>query len=350
MTDRPYLDSLGMWEATAALPEQLRESLAVAREAFAGSTALRSAGTPRAVAALGQGTGGSACEATAALAAPHLRVPFWVGRGPTLPAFVDGETLVLAVSCDEGTDVPAAAHEALASGAHVVAVGSDPALARLAADAGIPWCPVSPGGPAARAALGAAMVPLLVALGEAGLLPDPAPSVGAAATALEARRDAYLAAGGAPEALARRIGRTIPLVYGADGVAAVAARWWKAQVNLNAKAPAFAAALPAAADDELAGWGQGGDVTRQAMSLVLLRHRGEDPRTAALFEAVRAATDEVMADVVEVAGEGVDDLCRFLDLSLMGQLVSLHLAGREGVDPGPVPAVDEARASPGAGS
>ena len=152
MTDRPYLDSLGMWEATAALPEQLRESLAVAREAFAGSTALRSAGTPRAVAALGQGTGGSACEATAALATPHLRVPFWVGRGPTLPAFVDGETLVLAVSCDEGTDVPAAAHEALASGAHVVAVGSDPTLARLAADAGIPWCPVSPGGPAARAA------------------------------------------------------------------------------------------------------------------------------------------------------------------------------------------------------
>ena len=52
-----------------------------------------------------------------------------------------------------------------------------------------------------------------------------------------------------------------------------------------------------------------------------------------------------MADIFEVEGEGDDDLCRFFDLALFGQLVSLHLAGREGVDPGPVPAVDDARAA-----
>ncbi len=143
--------------------------------------------------------------------------------------------------------------------------------------------------------------------------------------------------------LARRIGRTIPLIYGADGVAAVAARWWKSQVNLNAKAPAFAAALPGLAHDELAGWGQGGDVTRQTMSLVLLRHGVEDARTAGLFEAVRAATDEVMARIFDVRAVGEDDLARFFDLALLGALVSLHLAGREGVDPGPAPAVDDVR-------
>ena len=84
------------------------------------------------------------------------------------------------------------------------------------------------------------------------------------------------------------------------------------------------------------------------MSLVLLRHGGESPRAAGLFEAVRAATDEVMADVFEVQGEGADDLGRFFDLALLGELVSLHLAGREGVDPGPAPAVDEAHAPGGA--
>ena len=120
--------------------------------------------------------------------------------------------------------------------------------------------------------------------------------------------------------------------------------WWKAQVNLNAKAPAFAASLPELTHDELAGWGQGGDVTRQTMSLVLLRHAGEAPRIAGQFDAVRAATDEVMADVFEVHGEGDDDLSRFFDFALLGALVSLHLAAREGVDPGPVPAVDEAQA------
>jgi len=344
VTDRPYLDSLGMWEAATALPEQLLAALAGARDAFAGS-ALRSAATVRSVAAFGQGTGATACEAAAALAAPHLHVPLWVGHGAEVPAFVDSDTLVLVVSCVEGVDATTAAHEAVARGARVVAVGSDSGLERLAADAGLPWCPVVPGGPVARAALGAATVPLLVAFSEAGLMPDSAASIAAAASALGRRRDAFVAPGGAPEKLARRIGRTIPLVYGADGVAAVAARWWKAQVNLNAKAPAFAASLPELIYDELAGWGQGGDVTRQTMSLVLLRHRGEAPRAGGLFESVRAATDEVMADIFEVEGEGDDDLARFFDLALFGQLVSLHLAGREGVDPGPVPAVDDARAA-----
>ncbi len=155
--------------------------------------------------------------------------------------------------------------------------------------------------------------------------------------------------GAPPAELARRLGRTIPLVYGAAGVAAVASEWWKAQVNLNAKAPAFAAAVPELTHDELAGWGQGGDVTRQTMSLVLLRHAGEGPRAAGLFDAVRAATDEVMADIFEVRAEGGDELSRFFDLTLFGELVSLHLAGREGVDPGPVPAVDEAQGAPAPG-
>ena len=51
-----------------------------------------------------------------------------------------------------------------------------------------------------------------------------------------------------------------------------------------------------------------------------------------------------MADVFEVQGEGDDDLARFFDLTLQGTLVSLHLAAREGVDPGPVPVVEEAQA------
>jgi glucose/mannose-6-phosphate isomerase len=83
-------------------------------------------------------------------------------------------------------------------------------------------------------------------------------------------------------------------------------------------------------------------MTRQIMTLLLLRHHGEPPEAAALFDAVTAATDEVMADVIEVWAEGEDDLSRFFDLALLGELVSLHLAAREGVDPGPVPAIDAA--------
>jgi glucose/mannose-6-phosphate isomerase len=351
VSDRGYLDTLGMWEAAAALPEELRAGLATAGAVFAGA-ALPTRESVHAVAAFGLGTGGTACEAAAALTAPYLRVPLWVGHGDAVPAFVDGDTLVFVVSCGEGTqEAVAVVGEAASRGAHVLVVGGGVAVSGLADDAGFPWCPIVPDGLAARAALGAATVALLVALSGAELVPDCAPSVAAAAAALARRRDAHLASGGPAEELARRLGRTIPLVYGSNGIAAVAARWWKAQVNLNAKAPAFAASLPELTHDELAGWGQGGDVTRQTISLVLLRHAGEGPRAAALFAAVRAATDEVMADSFEVRAEGDDDLCRFFDLALFGELVSLCLAGHEGVDPGPVPAVDEAHAhAGGAGS
>ncbi len=350
MNERALLDTLGMWEATAGLPEQLSGALRAADDAF-GGIAPRGGGATavRAVAAFGLGTGGRACAAAAALTAPDLAVPFWFGRGSAVPAFVDASTLVLAVSSSGGTEETlTAAEKAIGRGANLVAVGGAPGgpLARLAADAGLPWCPVTPGGATARAALGATTVPLLVALARAGLRPDCSAAVDAAAATLARRRDVLLAPGGLAAELARRLGRTIPLVYGSAGSAAVAARWWKAQVNLNAKAPAFAATLPDLTHDELAGWGQGGDVTRQTMSLVLLRHAGEAPRTAAQFDAVRAATDEVMADVLEVQGEGDDELSRFFDLTLVGALVSLHLAAREGVDPGPVPAVDEARDGP----
>jgi glucose/mannose-6-phosphate isomerase len=368
VSERAALDTLGMWEAAAALPEQLSAALRVAGDAFGGSAPF-GGGTWRAVAAFGLGTGRMAATAAAALSAPDLAVPFWQGDGSAVPAFVGADTLVLAVSSSGGTaETLEAAAEADDRGATVVAVGGGPdgALARLADDAGFPWCPVHAGGAggaggsggaggaggaggesraSARAALGAATVPLLVALARAGLRPDCAATVQVASEALARRRDALVAPGSAAAELARRLARTIPLVYGSAGVAAVAAHWWKAQVNLNAKAPAFAATLPGLTHDELAGWGQGGDVTRQTMSLVLLRHAGEGPRAASLFAAVRAATDEVMADIFEVQGEGEDDLTRLFDLVLLGQLVSLHLAAREGVDPGPVPAVEAAQAA-----
>jgi hypothetical protein len=332
-----------MWEAAAALPEQLPRATEEARRAFAGG--LPDAASVRAVAAFGLGTAATACEVAAAVTAPSLKVPFWVGRGAELPAFVGDGSLVIAVGLSGASpETVSAARAARARGARVVAVGGEDALSPLLADGDLPWCRVSPEGPAARAAIGAATVPVLVALSESGLFPDPTASVTAAARALALRVEAFRAPRGPAAELARRIGRTIPLVYGSNGVAGAAARWWKERLNVGAKTPAFAAELPALAYGELAGWGQGGDITRQTMTLVLLRHQGEDSGVASLYAPVRAAVEEVMADVIEVWAEGNDDLGRFFDLALLGELVALHLAAREGVDPGPAPAVDEVRA------
>jgi glucose/mannose-6-phosphate isomerase len=331
-----------MWEATCAWPEQLTDALETAHRAFDASGA--AAGEQvRAVVAFGEGTGGAACDAVAALTASQLAVPFVVRHDSLVPKFVGPGCLVVVVACGATPEAVAAARESQGRGARVVGIGNDAELARFAADAGLPWCPVGLEGASGRSSFGHATVSVLGALSAEGLLPGCSSEVRAAAESLVRRRAAFVAEKGTAAELARRIGRTIPLVYGSSGISAVAARWWKACVNLNAKAPAFAAELPALADDELAGWGQGGDITRQTMTLVLLRHQGEVSDVPTLFDAVRIATEEVMADVLDVWADGAHDLDRLFELALLGEFVSLEMAAREGVDPGPVPTVDEAQ-------
>jgi glucose/mannose-6-phosphate isomerase len=48
-----------------------------------------------------------------------------------------------------------------------------------------------------------------------------------------------------------------------------------------------------------------------------------------------------MSDVIEVRAGGEGDLAQLLDLAMIGDFVSLHLAAAEGVDPGPIPALSE---------
>jgi glucose/mannose-6-phosphate isomerase len=341
------LDTLGAWDEAASLPEQLVEVLDWSRENVVIESLARYA--IRSVVAVGLGVAGTACEAIAALGAPDLAVPLTVAHGAELPAFVDRYSLVIALAASPGpAETDAAVRAAHAVGAHVLTVGhvgdDQPSFALSTASEDAVHSPVITAATSGRVTLAGLVVPVLVALERLRLGRDWTQDLRSASAALATRRDALVAPTGLPAELARRLGRTFPLVYGSSGIGAVAARWWKDEVNRNAKSPAFAAELPGLTYGELAGWGQSGDVTRQVLTLIELRHGGESQRTADLFAAVTAATDEVMADVLAVEATGDDDLTRFFDLALVGQLVSLHLAAQEGVDPGPTPALDDAHA------
>jgi glucose/mannose-6-phosphate isomerase len=340
-----YVDTLGLWDATAGLPEQGLAATASAAEVLSAIT-LPDPGALRAVAIFGMGDGGSAGEMAAAHAAAHSSLPVWVGKGYDAPSFVGPSTLVFALSHSGSTEETCVATSAaLERGAPVVVVAGGGVLADMAQRSGLPLFGVPGGLPASRAALGALSVPVLMTLAHLGAIPEVAPTLRSAFTSLQRRRDALLSQTGPAEQVARRIGRTIPLVHGSTGTSAVAARRWKTQVNLNAKTPAFCSVQPEICHNEVAGWGQHGDITRQVLTLVVLRHAGEHPQVARRFELVAAAVDEVMASVIPVWAEGDDDLSRFFDLALFGDFVSLFMAGREGTDPGPAPVLTEVEAA-----
>ncbi len=222
-----------------------------------------------------------------------------------------------------------------------MAVTSGGELAALAEEWGAPVVPVPPAIPQPRAALGAMAVPPLVVLEDLGLFPGASQWVALAVDQLSRRRDQLVRSGSLAEEIARRIGRTVPLVHSAQNLGAAAALRWKTQVNENAKSPAFAAVYPELCHNEIAGWGQHGDVTRQIMTLVNLRHDAEHPQVVRRFDLVAEILREVVADIVEVRAEGEGDLAQLLDLVLVGDFVSLHMAANEGIDPGPVPVLDQ---------
>jgi glucose/mannose-6-phosphate isomerase len=327
-----------MWSATAGLPEQVEAAVSAVR----GLTDLPGHERVENVVVLGMGGSGIAGDVLVAAAAPFMPVPVTVVKGYEPPDFVGPGSLVFAMSfsgdTEETVEAAAGAYEA---GASLVVVAGGGALVSLAGEWDVPVVPVPAGIPQPRAALGALAIPPLMLLEEIGLFPGASQWVDQAVDQLRSRRDELVQPGSRAEDLARRIGRTIPLVHSSGALGAAAALRWKAQINENAKCPAFFNVYPELCHNEVAGWGQHGDATRQLITLVNLRHDAEHPQVSRRFELVVDVLTEVVAEVIEVRAAGEGDLAQLLDLALIGDFVSLHLADNEGIDPGPIPVLDE---------
>ncbi len=334
------LDTFGMAAASAALPDQIEAAVALG-QALTGLPAHELVAN---VVLLGVGDDGGAAEVVAAVVAPYAPVPVVVVDGVQLPSFVGSDTLVVAFSfAGDGADVLDAVEEAATAGAHLLAVCAPGPLADAVAAASGVRVAIAGDAPVARAAVGALVVPVLVALETMGLFSGAADWVALAVEQL--RRRVQRQAEGDPLAsdLARSIGRTFPLVIGAGDVGRVAARQWKARCNQNAKVPAWSNEAPALFSDELAGYGQHGDVTRQVLTLVTLRHDHEHPQLADRLHAAGAVLSEVVATAHEVVAEGEGELAQLLDLLYLADQVSFALAAHEGVDPGPTASLDRLR-------
>jgi glucose/mannose-6-phosphate isomerase len=334
------LDSQGMFDVTAGLPEQVFDAAVRAR----GLADLPDRERIEHVVVLGMGGSGVAGDILSAAAGPFLSVPVIVSKGYELPAFVGESSLVFAVSFSGDTEETVeAASAAAVEGAHMVVVTAGGELGRLAESWGVPTVKVPGDIPQPRAAVGAMAIPAFIVLEEIGLFPGAQQWIDFAVEQLTRRRDELTSEDNLARELARRLGRTVPLVYGGGQLGATAAARWKNQVNANA--PAFWNTLPELCHNEVQGWGQNGDLTRQAFSLVNLRHEFEHPQVARRFELVTPLVEEVTAQVLEVTAAGEGQLAQLLDLVLIGDFVSLHLAAQEGIDPGPVDTLSSLKAA-----
>jgi glucose/mannose-6-phosphate isomerase len=347
-------DSLDLRATTLALGDQVAAAAATASETLLphfhgpvdGSRRDLTATDIDNIVVLGMGGSGMAGDVFIAAAGPFMSVPVVVHKGYGVPNFIDHRTLVFAVSFSGDTEETVeAASLAAEAGAQMVMVARGGALGDMAAALDAPLVGIADGIPMPRAGIGAVSVPLLVMAERIGLFPGATMWIDEAVTQLHLRASQLDSESNIATELAQRIGRCFPLAYGAGGIGSVAAVRFKNQCNENAKLPAFANVHPELCHNELCGWGQSGDVTRQIFHLVNFRHEFEHPQIGRRVELVNDIMDEVMAGATEVVAHGEGPLAQLLDLVLVGDMASLALAEAEGVDPGPIPILDGLKSS-----
>jgi len=317
-------------------PEQCRRGHALPAPALGGAR-------PRLIVVAGMGGSASGGDMVAACGAETLDVPILVHRGYGLPAAAVRDALVVATSYSGDTvEVLSAADVALARRVPLVAITAGGALGALADARGLPRVAL-PSGLMPRMALGYLVFPLLAVLAGCGAPVASAGEVDEALEVLAAQADELAPARALEKNAAKRIalniGDRLPAVYGGP-LTATAAYRWKTDFEENAKVLAVAGAVPEMNHNEIEVWRGPAAAHRH---IVLLREEGESAQIARRFELIRDLATPAAGGVSETWARGTGRLARILSLAYTSLWVSFYLAMLHGIDPWPVPTLEEVK-------
>ena len=264
-------------------------------------------------------------------------------RGYGLPLTAGKDALVVAVSYSGDTaEVLSAADTALAYGVPVVTLSGGGRLGELATSRRLPHVRL-PGGLMPRMALGYLFFALARVLTDVDLRVATDAELSEVVTSLESLAHelgpARATAQNEAKRLALAIGDRLPAIYGGPATGAVAYRW-KTDLEENAKLLALAGTVPEMNHNEIEAWR--GPAAR-SRHLVFLREDGEPHEIARRFAMLHDLIVPAAGGVSECWARGTGPAARLLALAYVGMWVSYYAALARGVDPWPVPLLDEVK-------
>ena len=367
------LDASDMLRAVASAGAQVREAVALTEPDLLAP--LVADGRPRAVVVTGMGGSGIVADVAVAVAGRTCPVPVVAHRGHRLPGWVGPMDLVIAVSCSGGTEETlSATDEALRRGARLVTVGAAGSALAARSDGGRALhLPVDSHGRMPRANLWGLAVPVLLVLDAVGLADVPREMLADLADRLDATAEACGPASetvsNPAKGLALQLAGTLPYIWGASELAAVAASRTAAQLAENAKHPAvhgpltevhhnqvvvFAGVFGSLADELGGGGGEGeGDRVandiddifrdpvedgpgRTRVRLLVLRNTDEVPQVSLRADASHEVAERYRVASGELRAEGDHPLTRLASLVAPLDFVSVYLALVQNLDPSPI--------------
>ena len=131
------------------------------------------------------------------------------------------------------------------------------------------------------------------------------------------------------------------VIYGGTGLTELVSSRWKTQINENAKAKAFIGSMPEVHHNEILSWQADEDGTRENFIIIFLRSPYEHPQIKKRFKL----TEKLLGEKVKILNiypkEQNDKLKILMELVLLGDLISIHLAKYLNMVPEDIDTIEE---------
>ncbi len=283
------------------------------------------------------GMGGSAIggDIVRRLALIESKVPVWVHRDYSLPAFVDDSTLVIASSYSGNTEETLSAFtKSLGTKAKKLVITSGGTLKHLAEKEGVPAYVIDYQAPP-RAALPHSLIPLVGIFQKLGLLGDKSADLKEAVDVLKKlSRDLVetrpLASNPAKQLAAKLWGR-VAVIYGAEVLSEVAQRW-KGEFNENSKGWAFFECFPELNHNAVVGY-EFPVEAKERILVLMLRSSSLHPRNLLRYDVTSELLAKAGTPYEFAEARGKSALAQVLSLVHLGDYASFYLSMLNEVDP-----------------
>jgi glucose/mannose-6-phosphate isomerase len=273
----------------------------------------------------------------------ELPIPIEVCRDYVLPAYVNKETLVFAVSCSGNTEETLSAFvDAVKRGCMIITITSGGHLLSFSEKLQVPNLAI-PSGLPPRATLPYLFFPLPILMEKLGILQSRKKEIQGTVRVIEklSQENSFETPvkNNLSKKLALELSETIPVVYGFREYAAVAHRL-KTQFNENSKVPCKHEVFPELNHNEVVGWEASETLTR-CFSILLIRDRNEPPEIKNRIEATKSLALTKAQKVLELYAKGENKLARMFSVLHVGDFASVYLAILHNTDPTPVETINK---------
>ena len=292
------------------------------------------------------GMGGSAIggDLLHGLFGQALSRPILVNRDYDLPAWVDRQTVVLAISYSGNTEETLSAfRQARARRLPTLAIASGGKLGRWARRSSIPFLDIPKGWPP-RAAVGYTTFAPAGLLSQWGWLRQGTIPLEKGLSSLERfiRKELIPQipeSANPAKKLARQLLGHLPILYGAAGGWEGIVYRWRTQLEENAKTLTFHHIFPEMTHNEISGWGRPPSL-KKGLVAVFLEDAELHTRVRRRMEFVKRLIQREGGQVVRVQTSGASRFERMLKVIALGDFASVYLGILYRVDPTPVKRVE----------